>query len=156
MAIISGDLLRSATQEESSSLLDDRRGNSFKVRNTAIKRLRSTGAPVHFFDVLEIHGERIGTASLILEASGDAVRDFGHVCVTLNEDKSTSQLLADVAQLVFHIAYDLGLENLRVVIPDDHHISVRACELLEPCKSPERFGRMGKSFAAYPYQRNLT
>ena len=153
MSRIGGNLLRDATPQEYRPLLADKVGNGFTLRNIDIKRMRSTNAAVHFFDVIDPQGNRLGVASLVLEPSVDVVRDFGHVCVTLAEGKSNPQLLADVGQLVFNTAYEHGLEEIRVVVPDDHAASVGACDALNPCATAERLSRDGESFLAYKYQK---
>lgn len=148
-----GDLLRSATFQEDSPFLQDRAGSGFILRNVEIKRLRSTNAPVYLFEVLDPDNNRLGVASLVLEPSMDAVRDFGHVCVTLSENRSNHAFLACVGKSVFDAAYNLGLKTLRVVIPADHAASVGACELLQPRAAAEHLDRNGNSLLAYLYQQ---
>jgi len=151
MTKIAGHLMRNATPQEHTPLLKDLTGTGFLLRNTHIKRLRSTNAAVHLFDVIGPQGNRLGVANLVVEPSVDAIRDFGHVCVTLAEDNSNSQLLTDAAQLLFDTAYKLGLKEIRVVSPKDHADSVCACEALNPDTTAEPLNRDGKSFLSYRY-----
>ena len=145
-------MLRRATLQDDSRLLGDHVGDGFILRNTSIRRMRGTNAPVHFFHVLDHQGSRFGIASLVIEPSIDAVRDFGHVCVTLAKDRSSSELLVEVAKLIVNVAYSLGLRQLRIVVPHDHPDSISACNALGPHAPAERHDCDEKSLLAYQYQ----
>jgi hypothetical protein len=153
MTKITGDLMREAAGEDC-QLLAELKGDGFVVRNTAVKRMKSTDAPVYLFDVIDTGGNRIGVASLVCEPALEAVREFGHVCVTLAEKASNATLVANVASVVFGKAYEMGLDHLRVVIPQDHAASVAACEALGPQGVIESFESRGQRFLAYSFQKD--
>jgi hypothetical protein len=153
MTRITGDLMREVAGEDC-KLLPDLKGDGFVVRNTAVKRMKSTDAPVYLFEVIDTGRNRIGVASLVCERALDAVREFGHVCVTLAEQASNAILLANVASVVFGKAYEMGLDHLRVVIPHDHAPSIAACEALRPQGVIESLELRGQQFLAYSFQKD--
>ncbi len=102
------------------------------------------------FEVIEAD-ERVGFASIIYEDSSPLIQDFGHVCVTLSEKLSSARLLAGIGKVLFEIAFQAGLNPIRVVIPSAHQVSIEAWDLLNPSGPAERLTVKGEPFLAYKY-----
>jgi hypothetical protein len=120
------------------------------LRNTSVKRTKESGARVYLFDILD-SDERVGLASLIDEDSSQIIQDYGHVCVTLSEKLSSARLLAGIGKVVFDIAFQTGLNQIRVVVPSAHCASIEACVLLHPSGPAESHTVKSESFLVYKY-----
>ncbi len=151
MTIMSGNFLRNPEINETMALLPDMEASELTVQNVSIRRMRDSGSPVFFFDVIDRDGEKVGIASLVDEEYSDAVRDYGHVCVTLSEVLSHELLLAEIAREIFKVARGKGLARLRLVVPPSHGQSINACLLLQPEGEAETLEVGGKNFLAFHY-----
>jgi hypothetical protein len=153
MARTSGNLLRGAEPGEPAATLPDTPVDGFVLRNTEVKRTKENGAPFYVFDVLSARGARVGIASYLAEPSSQAVTDYGHVCVTLDEERATPELLASLARPLIRLGHEASdaLSPIRIVVPEDHPPSIEACTLLDPDGEPERVVVNGKPFLAYSY-----
>jgi hypothetical protein len=84
------------------------------------------------------------------------IHDFGHVCVTLTDQRSTAPLPAKVGKAVFETAYQQGLKEIRVVIPCDHPPSIAACALLNPSSAAEELRLGHQQLLAYRFLPDAT
>jgi hypothetical protein len=153
MALMRWSLLRAAFPDEDLPKLPETEIDGFLLRNTDVKRTRETGAPFYVFEVLGPTGMRVGIASLLSEPSSGAVNDYGHVCVTLDAQHATPQLLATLARPLIQLGYreNKALTAVRIVVPAEHAPSVEACTLLGPRGTPERIAVHDKPFLAFSF-----
>lgn len=146
-------LLRTPKPEEEIGLPASMVGEGFQIAARSQKTYVATGAPVVFFDVLSEDGQRIGMAHAILESRADAVAGIGHVCVTLSEEHASVELLTQIADVLVDYAFEAGLPEVMIVVPQSHADSVEACCRLDPVSSgPARLGH-GVDGQVYMYRR---
>lgn len=146
-------LLRAPAPEEEIGLPARMVGEGFQIAARSQKTFVATGAPVVFFDVLSDDGERIGMANAILEPHAAAVAGIGHVCVTLSEAHASAELLTQVADVLVDYAFDSGVPEVMIVVPQSHADSVEACCRLDPVSSAATHLGHGVEGQAYMYRR---
>jgi len=146
-------LLRAPAPQEEIGLPARMVGEGFQIAARSQKTFVATGAPVVFFDVLSDDGERIGMANAILEPHAAAVAGIGHVCVTLSEAHASAELLTQVADVLVDYAFDSGVPEVMIVVPQSHADSVEACCRLDPVSSAATHLGHGVEGQAYMYRR---
>ncbi|SEK10355.1 MULTISPECIES: hypothetical protein [unclassified Variovorax] len=146
-------LLRAAALEEEIDLPARMVGEGFQIAARSQKIYIATGAHVVFFEVFSDDGERIGIANAILEPRAEAVSGIGHVCVTLSEQRSNAELLAQIADVLVDYAVEAGLTEVMIVVPASHADSVEACCRLDPLSCAATRISQDVEGQAYVYRR---
>lgn len=151
MTILKGSDLRDVLPHESFTEPEVLQGQGFTLQPRDMKVFKPTNAPVYLYDVHADGAGRVGIASLVLEADTSQVAGYGHACANLLESHPDPDLLQKVGDLLVSYGIQQGLPTVRIVVPEDDHKSIQACESLQNVCRQEELERDGQRFAWFEY-----
>lgn len=135
MTQISGKFLRTPQRVMDKGAPESLKGAGITLAMRAVKEFVPTGAPVHLFDVLDSSNQKIGHACLILEPDTTELNLTGHLSVNLLRRRLGAKPLEGIARLLMTHAFECGVQTLRIVIPVDKVVRVKAAVQLRPSRT---------------------